>query len=367
MVLPEAKAQASKPGPSAAGGSTDKAPTVSSIAQEPLALGTRWRVTWRDGTSKLAEIVERRPAVAAAAAAASAEPAAVSPVLSCDYYVHYIDYDRRLDEWVTGDRVDLSSGEELNAVLPNGDANDKRGRLTRQKRRYCDIGSNGAGGSSNGKGTDSIDPAQALLEREHEEITKVKNIQCVELGKYEMETWYFSPYPDDYSKLDKLYICEFCLKYMRKGSSLERHKQQCTLRHPPGDEIYREAPLSVFEVDGKRNKVYCQNLCLLSKLFLDHKTLYYDTDPFLFYVLCEVDDRGAHVVGYFSKEKLSPEEYNLACILTFPPYQRKGYGKLLISLSYELSKREQAVGSPEKPLRCVCWVVQLCVLNTVVC
>jgi hypothetical protein len=34
---------------------------------------------------------------------------------------------------------------------------------------------------------------------------------------------------------------------------------------------------------------------------------------------------------YRSKEKHSPEEYNLACILTFPPYQRKGYGKFLIS------------------------------------
>ena len=34
---------------------------------------------------------------------------------------------------------------------------------------------------------------------------------------------------------------------------------------------------------------------------------------------------------YRSKEKISPEEYNLACILTFPPYQRKGYGKFLIS------------------------------------
>jgi hypothetical protein len=29
-------------------------------------------------------------------------------------------------------------------------------------------------------------------------------------------------------------------------------------------------------------------LCLLSKLFLDHKTLYYDVDPFLFYVMTEV-------------------------------------------------------------------------------
>lgn len=46
------------------------------------------------------------------------------------------------------------------------------------------------------------------------------------------------------------------------------------------------------QVDGKKNKVYGQNLCYLAKLFLDHKTLYYDVDLFLFYVLCECDDRG---------------------------------------------------------------------------
>jgi len=73
------------------------------------------------------------------------------------------------------------------------------------------------------------------------------------------------------------------------------------VRRPPGKEIYRENNVSVFEVDGKRNKMYCQNLCLLSKLFLDHKTLYYDVDPFFFYVITETDDKGAHIVGYFSK------------------------------------------------------------------
>ena len=118
--------------------------------------------------------------------------------------------------------------------------------------------------------------------------------------------------------------------------------------HPPGDEVYREKQkkdhyVSIFEVDPKDQRVYCENLCLLAKLFLDHKTLYYDVEPFLFYIICEVDDAGAHMVGYFSKEKHSSEEYNLACILTLPCYQRKGYGKLMIAFSYEMSRREGTV------------------------
>ena len=48
-------------------------------------------------------------------------------------------------------------------------------------------------------------------------------------------------------------------------------------------QIYRKDSLSFFELDGHKQKTYCRNLCLISKLFLDHKTLYYDVDPFLFY------------------------------------------------------------------------------------
>lgn len=51
-----------------------------------------------------------------------------------------------------------------------------------------------------------------------------------------------------------------------------------------------------------------------------------------------MDEEGSHIVGYFSKEKHSTEEYNLACILTLPSYQRKGYGRFLIAFSYALSK-----------------------------
>lgn len=33
-----------------------------------------------------------------------------------------------------------------------------------------------------------------------------------------------------------------------------------------------------------------------------------------------------------------------------PPFQRQGFGKLLIGFSYELSKLERLIASPEKPL-----------------
>lgn len=52
----------------------------------------------------------------------------------------------------------------------------------------------------------------------------------------------------------------------------------------------------------------------------------------------------------FARTRYSDAGYNLACILTFPSSQRKGYGRFLISFSYELSKKEEKIGSPEKPL-----------------
>uniref|UniRef100_A0A803TX39 Histone acetyltransferase n=1 Tax=Anolis carolinensis TaxID=28377 RepID=A0A803TX39_ANOCA len=135
-----------------------------------------------------------------------------------------------------------------------------------------------------------------------------------------------------------------------EGSNMIKTIAKCVWKHPPGDEIYRKGSISVFEVDGKKNKIYCQNLCLLAKLFLDHKTLYYDVEPFLFYVMTEADNTGCHLIGYFSKEKNSFLNYNVSCILTMPQYMRQGYGKMLIDFSYLLSKVEEKVGSPERPL-----------------
>ncbi|XP_035826689.1 histone acetyltransferase KAT6B isoform X2 [Aplysia californica] len=192
--------------------------------------------------------------------------------------------------------------------------------------------------------------AQLLEENKEGKADAPRYPPCIELGRYEIQTWYSSPYPQEYASLPKLYICEYCLKYMKTSSSLQRHFEKCELRHPPADEIYRSGNMSVFEVDGQISKLYCQNLCLLAKLFLDHKTLYYDVEPFLFYVLTLNDQYGSHVVGYFSKEKHCQQKYNVSCIMTMPQYMRKGYGRLLIDFSYLLTRKEECTGSPEKPL-----------------
>jgi histone acetyltransferase MYST1 len=253
-----------------------------------------------------------------------------------------------MDEWVTVERVDVERGpvEETpkDSDLMLESLNGRERKVTRNlKRKHDEI-------NHVQKSYEDMDPTTAALEKEHEALTKVKYIDKIQIGRYEIDAWYFSPYPDEYGKVSRLWICEYCLKYMKYEATFRRHLGECTWGQPPGREIYRKGTISVFEVNGSDHKVYCQNLCLMAKLFLDHKTLYFDVEPFLFYILTEVDKKGCHIVGYFSKEKESPESNNVACILTLPPYQRKGYGKFLIALSYELSKIEVMVGSPEKPL-----------------
>jgi len=273
------------------------------------------------------------------------------------YYVHYVDFNKRLDEWVSHDRLDLSSVEfpqnkdpkKRDVAHQNGNANgntvpNKRKRKTREDEvREDELALLEKRPRSTG----------SLVQNPHDDITtRIKNVEYIEMGKYRLKPWYFSPYPSELIVDGQIYLCEYCLTYTKTKTQLKRHLSKCSMHSPPGKEIYRDPKkqICVFELDGRKHKNYVENLCLLAKCFLDHKTLYYDTSPFLFYVMCEYDSRGAHIVGYFSKEKESAEEYNVACILTLPSHQRKGFGRLLIEFSYELSKIEKKQGTPEKPL-----------------
>lgn len=325
------------------------------------------------------------------------------------FYVHYVDFNKRLDEWVSEEYLDTrkvqfprrdgtATGQSTGVTTPKKHGHSIAGGISRppspipgsemlngsavlaaalqkkmnRKRKVRGEREGSLSGTikeiSNSKppqppvvldseeisqdGPTPPTPRQSgsMVTHHDDVVTRMKNIEMIELGRHRIKPWYFAPYPQELCQMKCIYICEFCLKYRKSKKCLERHLAKCNLKHPPGNEIYRKATISFFEIDGRKNKVYAQNLCLLAKLFLDHKTLYYDTDPFLFYVMTEYDSRGFHIVGYFSKEKESTEDYNVACILTMPPYQRKGYGKLLIEFSYELSKFEGKTGSPEKPL-----------------
>lgn len=92
---------------------------------------------------------------------------------------------------------------------------------------------------------------------------EMRNIDCIELGRYRVTPWYFSPYPKEFSKIPVVYICEFCLKYTDSQYRLRRHLTKCLYRHPPGNEIYRKDNLSFFEIDGRKNKVKVNfiNIC----------------------------------------------------------------------------------------------------------
>ena len=328
------------------------------------------------------------------------------------FYVHFLEFNKRLDGWVGLDKMDLATAEvkpekangsgssNTNGSKSKTSTTSTKGRkknnvkkLNEETDSSVSLNTVGTVDSTDTQGTQdsaqsneqsvqsatqstSGTPKPATLESEieslrrggsmtqrTEEISRVKNIDKIEMGEHLVEAWYFSPYPQELidSALSEegekteciIYLCDFCLDNFGRRSQLIRHRTtpgKCPISHPPGNEIYRSGSLSFFEIDGHKQKTYCRRLCLLSKLFLDHKTLFYDVDPFLFYILTENSARGSRILGYFSKEKESLEKYNLACILTLPQHQRKGFGRLLIEFSYELSKREGRIGSPEKPL-----------------
>ena len=59
--------------------------------------------------------------------------------------------------------------------------------------------------------------------REHEEFTKVKNVAKIELGRYEMETWYFSPLPDEFKG------CTVSAQALNSEPLPPQHQQRATI------------------------------------------------------------------------------------------------------------------------------------------
>lgn len=52
------------------------------------------------------------------------------------------------------------------------------------------------------------------------------SITRIRFGEYEIETWYQAPYPEEYARVPdgRLWLCEFCLKYMKGAFQASRHR-----------------------------------------------------------------------------------------------------------------------------------------------
>ncbi|KAK4161822.1 males-absent on the first protein [Cladorrhinum sp. PSN259] len=199
--------------------------------------------------------------------------------------------------------------------------------------------------------------------------------------------------------LERLYVCPCCFKYSKELVSWWEHVRLCERKafvpgrkiytHPKGSRtvlkpsnpntvphkagpgrgkkasqtpamveevVHDQGEWSIYEVDGETDVLFCQNLSLFAKLFLDNKSVFFDVTGFNYFLLVYTPPPShspstrPQIVGFFSKEKMSWDNNNLACILIFPPWQRKGLGALLMGISYEISRREGVLGGPEKPI-----------------
>lgn len=64
------------------------------------------------------------------------------------------------------------------------------------------------------------------------QITKVKYVDKIQIGNFEIDAWYFSPFPEDYGKQPKLWICEYCLKYMKYEKTFRHHLVSAAVPQP---------------------------------------------------------------------------------------------------------------------------------------
>ena len=335
-----------------------------------------------------------------------------------EYFVRVLGKDRRIDRWLHEsdilEETNVQDSDALYAVTaaPSAPASAPKGtkRTITQMRKALD--------TSDPLHVFAIyDGIQADEEAaEHSKhLRDVKWVEKMVFGDHIIDAWYPSPFTRESIREEvtanggKLYVDDISLKYTGNAARMLEHRQrhgegQFGLRGPPGICLYDHGGWALWEMDGgegaeynndlvessqrdeishlrtveaAHRELYCQNMGLISKLFLDHKQECFTTSNFVYYVLTERYEREDEATtgrpfdsktlrpavggtdylfrGYFSREK-GQMDYNLSCIMVLPPWQRSGIGRMLIHFSYLLSGREPrakrgiGAGTPERPL-----------------
>lgn len=108
-----------------------------SAEQQLIESGDRYMVQWRNGQWHIGDIVGIRPIKRIREDSSSSSSGAAVKSLKNDeneFYIHYPGFDRRLDEWVTLERVDLQTqlGDKDQADAPVH-GNHKSKKMKRMK------------------------------------------------------------------------------------------------------------------------------------------------------------------------------------------------------------------------------------------
>jgi len=92
-------------------------------------------------------------------------------------------------------------------------------------------------------------------EHDNEGMPRVRNVEWILYAGYDIATWYYSPFPEEYQDCQRLFICEYCLKYIRQVESFLNHNKSCKRKRPPGTVVYSKGINKIYKVDGKSHKV----------------------------------------------------------------------------------------------------------------
>lgn len=152
-----------------------------------------------------------------------------------EYYIHYSEFNKRLDEWVAEGRLqfdEIKAPKKGGGEEKKGSSRDKKKDSRKRKKGDKDKDETAAAADGAQDKKEEKEPARknprmtgslAAPDSGHDNVTRMKNINEIEIGKHRIKPWYFSPYPEELTTMPCIYLCEFCLTYNRSVTAFKRH------------------------------------------------------------------------------------------------------------------------------------------------